>query len=160
MTEPCLYCREHFEEAMKYARHSVSDQDIRHYEMFSQVRVLSCSCCRHHCHDLIWTYRTCSNLVALEMTSSSPMVTLLPAVRLPQQVAMQDSSLQTTRRMTICTHKEHRWSGLRQYTSVFHRFGPPSSWMSRSPDLYSSSQRTLASVDLKAAFNKSPVSAD
>ena len=29
--------REHFEEAMKYARRSVSDQDIRRYEMFSQV---------------------------------------------------------------------------------------------------------------------------
>jgi transitional endoplasmic reticulum ATPase len=29
--------REHFEEAMKYARRSVSDQDIRRYEMFAQV---------------------------------------------------------------------------------------------------------------------------
>jgi len=29
--------KEHFEEAMKYARRSVSDQDIRRYEMFSQV---------------------------------------------------------------------------------------------------------------------------
>jgi transitional endoplasmic reticulum ATPase len=29
--------REHFEEAMKYVRRSVSDQDIRRYEMFSQV---------------------------------------------------------------------------------------------------------------------------
>lgn len=28
--------REHFEEAMKYARRSVSDQDIRRYEMFAQ----------------------------------------------------------------------------------------------------------------------------
>lgn len=28
---------EHFEEAMKYARRSVSDADIRRYEMFSQV---------------------------------------------------------------------------------------------------------------------------
>ena len=33
----CLYFREHFEEAMKFARRSVSDQDIRRYEMFSQV---------------------------------------------------------------------------------------------------------------------------
>ena len=32
--------REHFEEAMKFARRSVSDQDIRRYEMFAQVRVL------------------------------------------------------------------------------------------------------------------------
>lgn len=31
--------RDHFEEAMKYARRSVSDADIRRYEMFSQVRV-------------------------------------------------------------------------------------------------------------------------
>jgi transitional endoplasmic reticulum ATPase len=29
--------REHFEEAMMYARRSVTDQDIRRYEMFSQV---------------------------------------------------------------------------------------------------------------------------
>ena len=29
--------REHFEEAMKYARRSVSDQDIRCYKMFAQV---------------------------------------------------------------------------------------------------------------------------
>jgi transitional endoplasmic reticulum ATPase len=29
--------REHFEEAMKYARRSVSDSDIRRYEMFAQV---------------------------------------------------------------------------------------------------------------------------
>merc|ERR1711871_618917 len=28
--------REHFEEAMKYARRSVADKDIRHYEMFAQ----------------------------------------------------------------------------------------------------------------------------
>ena len=31
--------KEHFEEAMKFARRSVSDQDIRRYEMFSQVCV-------------------------------------------------------------------------------------------------------------------------
>lgn len=30
------YSREHFEEAMKYARRSVSDADIRRYEMFAQ----------------------------------------------------------------------------------------------------------------------------
>lgn len=32
---PCI-TRAHFEEAMKYARRSVSDNDIRKYEMFSQ----------------------------------------------------------------------------------------------------------------------------
>ena len=30
------YVSEHFEEAMKYARRSVSDADIRRYEMFAQ----------------------------------------------------------------------------------------------------------------------------
>jgi transitional endoplasmic reticulum ATPase len=29
--------KQHFEEAMKYARRSVSDQDIKKYEMFSQT---------------------------------------------------------------------------------------------------------------------------
>ena len=29
--------KEHFEEAMKYARRSVSDNDIRKYEMFAQT---------------------------------------------------------------------------------------------------------------------------
>merc|ERR1711998_479340 len=32
---PCI-TRAHFEEAMKYARRSVADKDIRHYEMFAQ----------------------------------------------------------------------------------------------------------------------------
>lgn len=30
-------CPRHFEEAMKFARRSVSDQDIKKYEMFSQT---------------------------------------------------------------------------------------------------------------------------
>lgn len=30
----------HFEEAMKFARRSVSDNDIRKYEMFAQVNIL------------------------------------------------------------------------------------------------------------------------
>ena len=29
--------RDHFQEAMKYARRSVSDNDVRKYEMFSQT---------------------------------------------------------------------------------------------------------------------------
>jgi len=33
-----MLASDHFEEAMKYARRSVSDQDIRRYEMFAQVR--------------------------------------------------------------------------------------------------------------------------
>ena len=36
--------KDHFEEAMKYARRSVSDQDIRRYEMFSQVWIMDFSC--------------------------------------------------------------------------------------------------------------------
>jgi hypothetical protein len=39
------YRKEHFEEAMKYARRSVSDQDIRRYEMFSQVRIFTLHGC-------------------------------------------------------------------------------------------------------------------
>merc|ERR1711865_1320816 len=36
--EPCVpfITRAHFEESMKYARRSVADKDIRHYEMFAQ----------------------------------------------------------------------------------------------------------------------------
>jgi hypothetical protein len=34
------YYREHFEEAMKYACRSVSDQDIGCYEMFLQVCIV------------------------------------------------------------------------------------------------------------------------
>ena len=30
-------CKRHFEEAMKFARRSVTDQDIKKYEMFSQT---------------------------------------------------------------------------------------------------------------------------
>lgn len=33
--------RAHFEEAVRYARRSVSDQDIRRYEMFAQVKFIS-----------------------------------------------------------------------------------------------------------------------
>lgn len=37
-TDPCPEIkRDHFEEAMKFARRSVSDNDIRKYEMFSQT---------------------------------------------------------------------------------------------------------------------------
>lgn len=35
--------RDHFEEAMNYARRSVSDQDIRRYEMLAQVKSYSMS---------------------------------------------------------------------------------------------------------------------
>jgi len=39
--DPVAYItRDHFEEAMKYARRSVSDSDIRRYEMFAQVGYL------------------------------------------------------------------------------------------------------------------------
>ena len=34
--------KDHFEEAMKFARRSVSDNDIRRYEMFAQVMTLIC----------------------------------------------------------------------------------------------------------------------
>ena len=51
--------REHFEESMKFARRSVSDQDIRRYEMFAQVR--QCSACHWMSVELIGVYRICSN---------------------------------------------------------------------------------------------------
>ena len=40
-----LAYREHFEEAMKFAHYSMSNQDIRHYKILSQV-----------CHGLFWFY--------------------------------------------------------------------------------------------------------
>lgn len=36
-----VFLSAHFEEAMKFARRSVSDQDIRRYEMFAQVRFMA-----------------------------------------------------------------------------------------------------------------------
>ena len=35
--------RDHFEEAMRFARRSVSDNDIRKYEMFAQSENCSCN---------------------------------------------------------------------------------------------------------------------
>ena len=35
--DPAEVTKKHFEEAMRFARRSVSDQDIRKYEMFSQT---------------------------------------------------------------------------------------------------------------------------
>ena len=34
--DDCSFFRDHFEEAMRFARRSVSDADIRRYEMFAQ----------------------------------------------------------------------------------------------------------------------------
>lgn len=55
---------------MKYARRSVSDQDIRRYEMFSQVCCLFTGAPMKKRADM-FLYRICSSLVDLEITSSS-----------------------------------------------------------------------------------------
>jgi transitional endoplasmic reticulum ATPase len=74
---------DHFEEAMKFARRSVSDQDIRRYEMFAQVSYL-----------ISWSYlpnvpsvlRTCNSRVRLDRPSNFqkevPLVVPAPSLRL------------------------------------------------------------------------------
>ena len=89
--------KDHFEEAMKYARRSVSDPDIRRYEMFSQVCIW---------FSLRWgratysirSYRTSSNRVVLGTTSGSRRVVTLLGRR--GQSAILGS--RTTRKRTIC----------------------------------------------------------
>src|SRR5882762_3270149 len=82
LANKCLPYRDHFEEAMKYARRSVSDQDIRRYEMFSQVCILIRFLQREP--GLTCASRTCNNLVASATTSSSLKVIPLAAVLLPR----------------------------------------------------------------------------
>lgn len=61
--------REHFEEAMKYARRSVSEQDIRRYDMFAQVRDMFPSLVAT-LTDAYGYYRTCNNRVASVRSNS------------------------------------------------------------------------------------------
>jgi len=61
----------HFEEAMKYARRSVSDGDIRRYEMFAQVSV---DYVRFTDGKLTKTCRTCNNHVRSERHLNSQRV--------------------------------------------------------------------------------------
>jgi hypothetical protein len=96
-------CREHFEEATKYARRSVSDQDIRRYEMFSQVHTV-------HPHFLTspqptkpspFSFRTYNSLVVSAPASSSLRVP-------PQNQEQEELPLRTLDspkklKMTICT---------------------------------------------------------
>jgi hypothetical protein len=84
---------------MKYARRSVSDQDIRRYEMFSQVLV---SCFRFGIQCLL-TYlyiRTCNNLADLETTSSFQKAQTLQVDQ--QGRAPGTLGSQMTRRTMIC----------------------------------------------------------
>jgi len=103
--------RDHFEEAMKFARRSVSDGDVRRYEMFSQVCHFSLPVLHRYSHFV----RICNSREALETTSSSRnlMVLLLgPARRRPE---ILDS---LTRLLTMtCTHKHLRWPLI---LSMFH----------------------------------------
>src|ERR1700728_252863 len=85
------YYREHFEEAMKYACRSVSDQDIGCYEMFLQVCIVILT----KELQLISDSKTCNNLMVSGITSSSLRAILPLAVFLPQQQAAIQG-LQTT----------------------------------------------------------------
>ncbi len=91
--------RDHFEEAMKYARRSVSDQDIRRYEMFSQVCFISSPLSRMLS---IFFPRTSNNRAALATTLSSQKAKGRALLR-AQRLAM--SALLTRLLMTICMHK-------------------------------------------------------
>jgi len=88
---------------MKYARRSVSDQDIRRYEMFSQVRFISFSAYCPYTEPLFFC-RTYNNPVDLGTTSSSRKATVKLALRLPRRV-MQGSRM--TPPTMICTLKAH-----------------------------------------------------
>jgi len=70
---------------MKYTRRSVSDQDIRRYEMFSQVCVIALLVVQTTVTDIGSQnfFRNYNNLVASEITSSSPTVTPSLVVLLP-----------------------------------------------------------------------------
>ena len=93
--------RDHFEEAMKYARRSVSDGDIRRYEMFAQVRF--CFPLRLLCIDRVFLCRIYNNRGLSARLSNSRRVqghreaTLVPH----RAVAMQP--LLMTHRMMTCT---------------------------------------------------------
>ena len=88
--------KEHFEEAMKYARRSVSDQDIRRYEMFSQVSLTIVFCAQVLI--VLSMYRTCNSPVDLGPISSS----LMEPLGLPDRVATLASK--RTRKTMIYTH--------------------------------------------------------
>ncbi len=92
--------REHFEEAMKYARRSVSDQDIRRYEMFLSGML---STFRSTWSELTWHCRTCNSREGLETTSSSPRASHLVL----RQVSLREM-LDSRRRMLmmICMRKK------------------------------------------------------
>jgi hypothetical protein len=83
---------------MKYARRSVSDQDIRRYEMFAQV---SQAFFLHDIVDSYPTHRTCNNLGDSGATSSS-LRAWEPAEQLAARV-METQGSPMTHKMTICT---------------------------------------------------------
>jgi transitional endoplasmic reticulum ATPase len=95
----CSY-REHFEEAMKFARRSVQDGDIRRYEMFAQVSHSIYAREARTDANTVCVCRTSNNRVALETTSSSPRLAShqLEVLPLPP-LAMQASKKMLT---TIC----------------------------------------------------------
>jgi transitional endoplasmic reticulum ATPase len=99
--------RAHFEESMKFARRSVSDGDIRRYEMFSQVRTRRLSVLYHKSDRRI--RRPSNNRARSARPSSSRRATVCrPPVHLVQ--ARQPAMLASTRRRrtTICMRKNPR----------------------------------------------------
>ena len=91
--------KEHFEEAMKYARRSVSDQDLRRYEMFAQVCIWVFDLFRAGRVTHVRSYRTSSNRAVSETTLGSQRVPVLLGRR-RRQPAMLGSK--TIRKRTIC----------------------------------------------------------
>jgi len=98
--------RKHFEDAMAFARRSVSDQDIRRYEMFAQVwclirrvRIITCLI-----YLLFFPFRTCNSLAGSATISASPKAAPLQAAPQLHQLAMPVS--QMIRRTMICMRRE------------------------------------------------------
>lgn len=107
--------REHFEEAMKYARRSVSDGDIRRYEMFAQVSTLLFPLCLLR----FMTFPTCrtyNNHGLSARLSNSRRVRVHPATLVPHRVA-EMRCLPMTGRTTTCTRSRTFSSNLDRYVS-------------------------------------------
>lgn len=86
---------------MKYARRSVSDQDIRRYEMFSQVCYLNIVVVYDRVL-IMFLCRICNNLVASVTTSSSQKAMVLQPLLEQQRPTLASPMMQET---MICTHK-------------------------------------------------------
>ena len=84
---------------MKYARRSVSDQDIRRYELFAQVRNLPHN--GRQCFDVASPHRTSNKPGRLDRRSSSRKLGKEQQQQREERVKGLERFLRTT---TICTH--------------------------------------------------------